>query len=199
MNLTRWPIVPVIVLLLTLAAGAALLIPRSAGPTPTATELTGRHQRGPADARWQTVVFIDFRCPACARFNAGTLRQLNHQILHAERMSISVRHFPHINDQSVLAAVGAECAGRQQRFWPYHDSLYEQELINRAALRQLAADLQLAVRPFSHCLDDPAVAERIRQDTQLARRMNAPGTPAVFVNGRLLPEPTRLRHYAGFQ
>lgn len=196
----RPPLLPVaILLLLALAIGAALLIPRAPEPPPAAPDLTGRHQRGPADARWQAVVFSDFRCPACARFNDSTLRQLDDQNLQDKRISIGIRHLAHLGDQSRLAAVGAECAGRQQRFWPYHDRLYELPQINRTSLRQLAADLGLAVRPFDRCLDDPTVAENIRQDTALGRKLRAPGTPAVFVNGRLLADPASLRHYAGFQ
>ena len=131
----RLPVLPVVlaILLLALAVGAALLIPRSSEP-PAAAEPDGRHRRGPADARTRVVVFIDFRCPHCANFNNTTLRQLTDQILQDQRISIGIRHFPHRGDRSRLAAIGAECAGPQQHFWPYHDRLYELPQINRTTL-----------------------------------------------------------------
>jgi protein-disulfide isomerase len=85
------------------------------------------------------------------------------------------------------AAEAARCAGEQGKYWEYHDLLFtNQSKLDVANLKKFAADLQLNTTRFNTCLDNGTYAEKIRQDVTEGQRVGVGGTPAFFINGRLL-------------
>jgi protein-disulfide isomerase len=96
-----------------------------------------------------------------------------------------------------LAACAAECAGRQERFWEYHDVLFENhEHLERESLFRYARELGLDLRTFAACLDDPATLARVGEDVEAGARAGVNGTPTLFFNGRAIAGalPDRI-HY----
>jgi protein-disulfide isomerase len=116
------------------------------------------------------------------------------------------RHYPldgRCNDQvahglhpmACLAAAAAECAGRQGRFWEYHDHLFRnQGALERESLFGFARDLALDLGAFRGCLDDPATMDRVRRDVELGAGLGVASTPTIFINGRRV-DGALERHY----
>jgi uncharacterized membrane protein/predicted DsbA family dithiol-disulfide isomerase len=150
------------------------------------------HRKGPPGAAVAIVEFSDFQCPFCVQASRD-LREL--QRAHPD-VSIVFRHFPldsacnrtlkhTVHPDACLAACAAECAGRQGRFWDYHDVLFENhEHLERDSLFRYARDMQLDIPAFRSCLDDPATRVRVGADVEAGAHAGVGSTPTLFFNGR---------------
>ncbi len=68
-----------------------------------------------------------------------------------------------------------------------HDLLFaEQGSLGNVALKAKAARLGLDTSRFSECFDSGKSAEIVRTDADAAQALAIVGTPATFVNGRLI-------------
>lgn len=141
------------------------------------------HVRGEPDASLTLVEFLDFECPFCARAT-GMWRDL-HAHFGADLRYV-VRHLPleDVHPHAWGAAVAAEAAGRQGRFWEMHDLLFtRQDALEKPSLIGYADELGLDVEQFAFDLEDPDVADLVQRSADSARVSGARGTPTFFVNG----------------
>ena len=90
------------------------------------------HTKGPRDAAITIVEFSDFQCPHCAE----AFPDLRKLVRSHSDVRLVFRHYPldsscnaslpaPLHPNACLAAMAAECAGDQGRFWEYHDVLFE--------------------------------------------------------------------------
>lgn len=85
------------------------------------------------------------------------------------------------------AAIAAEAAHGQGKFWEFHDKLFaNQNKLAMPDLQQYAKDLGLNTTQFEKDLADPGKKKRVEDDMAEARSLAITGTPAFFVNGRFL-------------
>jgi protein-disulfide isomerase/uncharacterized membrane protein len=152
----------------------------------------GDHLKGPAGASVAIVEFSDFQCPFCVQ----AFRDLRDLLRTRPDVSLVFRHFPldtscnpNLTQQkhpdACLAACAAECAGRQGRFWEYHDALFENhDHLERESLFHYARDLGLDLAAFRTCLDDPGTRARVVEDVEAGTRFGIASTPTLFINGR---------------
>lgn len=99
------------------------------------------------------------------------------------------KDFPlsHIHPQAQKAAEAARCAGDQNKYWEYHDVLFQNnKALQPDKLKQYAADLQLELEAFNACLDSSKYAAAVRKDMAQGSQLGVSGTPAFFVNGRFI-------------
>ena len=83
------------------------------------------------------------------------------------------------------AAVAAFAAGRQGKFWEFHDELFKDyRKINDQKIREIVQQLALNEIQFEQDRKDPAILNKIKQDVQEAYRLGLKGVPSVFINGR---------------
>jgi protein-disulfide isomerase len=141
--------------------------------------------RGPADAKLTVVVFSDFECPFCARFET-TLDQIRGSF--GDDVRVVWKHLPlPFHERALPAALAAEAARDQGRFWEMHDQLFaHREALGEAELEARARALGLDLERFRASLAAPATRARIEADLRLADSLGVHGTPSSFVNGRLL-------------
>lgn len=79
------------------------------------------------------------------------------------------------------------CADDQGKFWEMHKTLFA----NRTALgvedlKKHAATLGLDTAKFNECLDGGKKKQIVDQDTAAGSEVGVTGTPAFFINGKLL-------------
>jgi protein-disulfide isomerase len=97
---------------------------------------------------------------------------------------------------AVQAALAALAAGRQKKFWEFHDELFNNyNRLKEEKVQEIAAKLKLNKAQFEKDRKDPLLLEQIRQDVNEGVRAGVRGVPAVFVNGRKLKD----RSLKGFQ
>ena len=97
------------------------------------------------------------------------------------------RNFPVHGQPAVKAAEAALCADDQGKFWEYQDLLFaHQSALDAASLKSYAAQLGLDTATFDQCLDEGEKTAEVQKDAQDARSYGVTGTPAFFINGRLV-------------
>jgi protein-disulfide isomerase len=141
--------------------------------------------KGPAAAPIQIVEFSDFQCPYCQKANPTVEQVLS---TYGDRIHFVYRHFPlpnHPNAQP--AAEAAQCAAEQDKFWAYHDKLFASpSRLAASDLKQHAVELGLDPLKFNTCVDTRKYKAQIESDRQAGEEAGVNGTPAFFVNGRML-------------
>ena len=147
---------------------------------------------GPSDAPITLVEFSDFECPFCSQFVA-TLEEVKKK--YGDQVRLVFRQFPlSIHANAPKAAEASLCAGDQDKFWPMHDLLFEdQSRLDVAALKEKAGRLELDRTEFDHCLDSGKHAEQVQKDMRAGGMVGVTGTPALFVNG--IPAPSGALPY----
>jgi protein-disulfide isomerase len=137
---------------------------------------------GPKDAPVTIVEFTDFQCPFCKRAEP-TVKELREK--YGDKVRLVHRDFPlPFHRQALKAAVAAQCAGDQGRFWEYHDALFaDQSKLGPDEFKAIAQKLGLDVPKFQSCVDKGEHLAQIKQDVQAGEALGVDGTPAFFING----------------
>jgi protein-disulfide isomerase len=141
--------------------------------------------QGPANAPIELIEFSDFQCPYCLRAHPVLKQVLS---TYGDRIRFVYRNYPlpsHPNARP--AAEAAQCAAEQGKFWPYHDRLFgDQSKLGDDDLKASAAALGMDAAKFNACFDAHKYKERVEADVQAGNEAGVNGTPAFFVNGRML-------------
>lgn len=145
----------------------------------------GDRIRGPRNAPVQIVVFSDFECPFCARIET-VLNQVRER--YDGKVAVSFRDFPlPMHRSAEAAAEAANCAGMQGKYWEYHDALFaDQAHLAPPDLHKRAESLGLDIAFFDACLTTGGTKSKIAQDMEDGAAIGVAGTPAIFVNGRVI-------------
>jgi protein-disulfide isomerase len=107
---------------------------------------------------------------------------------YGDRIRFIYREYPLPNHPHARAASEAGlCANEQGKFWPYHDKLFaNQRRLGNDDLKQHAAELGLDAGRFNACVDSHKYAKQVETDIQVGNEAGVNGTPAFFINGRVL-------------
>jgi protein-disulfide isomerase len=93
--------------------------------------------------------------------------------------------FGELHRNAHAAAVAAEAAGRQGRFWEAHDLFFEHpRILETGGIEGLVALLGLDMKRFRRDVHAPEVARHIRDMEIGGLRSGVIGTPTFFVNGQ---------------
>ena len=78
----------------------------------------------------------------------------------------------------------ARCAGTFNKYWAYHDRLFQdQPQFSRADLLRYARDLGIPSDVFTQCLDGGRFRSLVEADVKQGRELGVSGTPTFFING----------------
>ena len=152
--------------------------------------------KGPANAPVTIVEFSDFECPFCKRAHP-TLTQLFEK--YAGKVKLVYRDFPleSIHPQARRAAEAARCANDQGKFWDYYDILFtESPKLASDDLKRYAGQVGIDVNKFDDCLSGGVHKTAVQKDIDEGMRLGVSGTPAFFVNGRLLSGAQPIEAFA---
>ena len=141
------------------------------------------HILGSEHARVTLVEFGDFECPNC-RQAAPAVKQLLERF--AGKVRLVWRNFPleEVHPHALHAALAAEAAGGQGKFWQMHDLLLaHREHLTDKQLRDYANQLELDMVRYDEDMKEQRYLQRVREHIDDARRSGARGTPTFFVNG----------------
>jgi protein-disulfide isomerase len=114
-----------------------------------------------------------------------------------DKVKLVFKNFPLRNHKFAMpAATAALAAGKQGKFWEFHDLLFKDyNRLNEQKVKEIAQKLKLDMQQFEKDRKDPQITGLIRRDILEGNQAGVRGTPTIFVNGRLL----RNRSPAGFQ
>jgi len=143
------------------------------------------HVLGHPGASATVVEYGDFECPNCKQAAPAVKLLLKR---FAGRVQVAFRHFPleEVHPHALHAALAAEAAGAQGKFWPMHDLLFENQLhLKPQQLRRYAERLELDMARFDSEIQQQLYLQRIREEIEDGRRSGVRATPAFFVNGKI--------------
>ena len=151
---------------------------------------------GNPDASVTIIEFSDFQCPFCRKFYKETLPQIKKDYILTGKVKFVYRDFPlvQIHPGATPAAEGAECAKEQGKFWEMHDAIFDEQEKQGSGTIQFTADdvkkwaakIGLNTSKFNQCLDSGKYKQEVEKDIADGSAAGVSGTPAVFVNGRLV-------------
>jgi len=135
------------------------------------------------------IEYGDFGCPTCRVWHQAGIRD---QIMqeYGDKILFVWRDFPVITAQSPKAAEAGQCAFDQDKFWEYHDYIYEKGGgIGVADLKAYAREVGLDSEQFDQCLDSGKNKAKVDESFQQGIKLGFPGAPVFIVNDQTLPGP----------
>jgi protein-disulfide isomerase len=141
--------------------------------------------RGPNNAPITIVEFSDYQCPYCKRAEESVKEVLKK---YKKEVKLVFRHYPlPFHNEAKPAAIAATCANDQNKFWQFHDMLFEnQNALKESDLSGYAKKLGLNEKKFSECVSAKKFQSVIDRDLEDGKKYGVSGTPAFFINGRML-------------
>lgn len=160
--------------------------------------------RGAKDAPVHLVIFSDFECPGCKRFETY-LKETIEPFLEGN-LRVTFKHYPldskcnaktrtTMHPKACLAAKLADAAGNaggEAAFWKAHDYLFEhQDALKKGEIDASSMAKELGVSgPLP--LDSAETQEQISEDIEDAAKLGIRATPTIFLNGRPVPGQAAL-------
>ena len=141
------------------------------------------HHLGASHAPVTVVEYGDFECPNCKQA-APAVKLLLERF--PGRVRLVWRHFPleEVHPHALHAALAAEAAAGQDKFWPMHDLLFENpHHLKLPQLRSYAERLELDMVRYDADMADTVYLQRVREDIEGGRASGVRGTPTFFLNG----------------
>ncbi len=158
--------------------------------------------RGANNAPITLVEFADFQCPACKAYHPIVKEVLKS---NDGKVKLLFKHFPltSIHKNAFPAAIAAEAAGVQGKFFEMHDLLYEhqEEWAQMSAPEakekfiSFASDLKLNMEKFKADLDKKELADKIKQNQDEGGQIGVNATPTFFLNGKKIQNPQGLEEF----
>ena len=210
---TAVPMIIIGLVLVGVVGGAWLLYRQSVSPNNTNTNLaanasrtpqrvnpnapvgaTPPHMLGSPTATVTVEEFADFQCGSCAATHP-VLKEI--QSTYGSKIRFVFRQFPlAMHDKAYDAAVAAEAAGMQGKFWQMQDQLFQNQQAwsgpsanNKQMWTDYAQTIGLDIQQWQNDMAGISAKSRVDQDMQRGKALNVSSTPSVYINGELVPYP----------
>ncbi|HLC54044.1 MAG TPA: DsbA family protein [Candidatus Nanoarchaeia archaeon] len=148
--------------------------------------------KGNASAPVTIVEFSDYQCPFCERAYQ-TLKQIDTEYIKTGKVKLVYMDFPlSFHPNAEPAARAARCfekvkGGSDAEFFKYHDKLFDnQASLSDENYKKWAAEMGANAAQFNLCFDNNEFADEVQADESYGASIGVSGTPAFFVNGKLL-------------
>jgi protein-disulfide isomerase len=155
--------------------------------SPQALMENGSPLLGDPGARITIVEFGDYQCTYCHAFHQNTKDQLIQDYINTGKVNFVFRDFPLNGPASVLAAQAAYCAGDQNKYWQYHDELYNNwggentGWVNQKSLDQFANNVNLDLTEFDTCISDKKYEQKVMDNQQFGTKLGVNATPSFII------------------
>jgi protein-disulfide isomerase len=185
-----------VVALATLGSGALLYQAKRPHllTIPTDTTMSGKsaveaiHIRGNPEAPVTLEEFGDYQCPPCGSA-AVFIDQLVKE--YHPNLKLVFRNLPlPVHKYAREAALAAEAAGLQSRYWEMHDVLYREQAVwskadnPRDLFDSYAGMIGLNLNQFKKDMESEKARERVESDQERANSLGVRSTPTVFINNQ---------------
>lgn len=158
--------------------------------TPAAAEAPedpSLHVRGPRNAPLTLEIYGDFQCPSCALVSKA-IDELQEQ--YAGKMRVVFHEFPlAMHKHALEAAMAAEAAGVQGKFWEMHEMLYQYQPVWTKIgdvgyfFEAYAQQIGLNVDQFRVDRNSQEIQARVMADGEAGVARGVKNTPTLFLNG----------------
>jgi len=154
--------------------------------------------KGSAEASVKIIEFADFQCSECAR---GSRVINDYMRRFPTDIHLAMKYYPLGELNSTISAVYAQCAARQDKFWAYHDILFEKQSQWRTLLRvkkeltAMAQEVSVDVAKLETCVERKDVAATVESERVLGESNFVRSTPTYFINEEMFVGVGALQQY----
>ena len=149
--------------------------------------IQGSTMLGNPNAKITIVEFGDYQCTFCYKFHDETMKKINQEYIKTANVNFIYKDFPLNGEQSILASEASYCAQKQNKFWEYHDTLYNNwggentGWITENVLQRFAKDVGLNLDEFSQCLENSEYRQKVLDNERFAREIGINATPSFLI------------------
>ncbi len=140
-------------------------------------------QIGPTNAKITLVNYADFQCAACAELEPIFKALVKN---YGTSVRLVWKDMPNssVHPEAIPAAVAARCAGKQNKFWEFHDTLMaNQSLLSSELYIQVATELKLKANAFNQCVTNQDTLPLVQRGYDEGTALHITATPTLFING----------------
>lgn len=139
--------------------------------------------KGSPDAPVTIVEFSDYECPFCKKFYDNAYRQIKEEYIDKGKVKMVFRDYPlPFHKKAIPAALAANCAGEQGKYWEVHDYFFENpRKLDRESIMISAKEFDVDYGQFEKCMNDETKITEIKKDMADAKKYGVTGTPAFFI------------------
>jgi len=146
---------------------------------------------GDKNAPVTIVEFSDYQCPFCAKFFLETLLSLEKEYINKGMVKLVYKDFPlNIHPEAPKAAEAARCVREQKGddgYFKMHDLMFKnQNELGMENYKKWARMLGVSAAKFDDCLESGKYTEEVQSDLAYGSQLGVSGTPAFFINGKLI-------------
>lgn len=141
------------------------------------------HIQGSLSAPIILVEYGDFECSYCGKAYP-IVKQIQEKF--GDKLAFVFRNYPlqEMHRYAVHAAMAAEAAAVQDKFWQMHDILFEnQENLHDESLVIYAKKIGLDIAQFEKDFGNKNIVNKIEEDVSSGNKSGVEGTPSFFING----------------
>jgi protein-disulfide isomerase len=141
------------------------------------------HIEGNPKAPIELLEYGDYQCPHCGRAYP-IIKDIQKRL--GEKLKFVFRNFPltEIHPDAFSAALAAEAAGQQKKFWEMHDIIFEhQRHLETENILAYAKRVGLNMAEFSKDIQQDIFVNKVENDIESGIRSGVNGTPSFYVNG----------------
>lgn len=158
----------------------------------TNSTMPGATALGVNEAPITIVEFGDYQCPYCAKFNNETKSDLVNKYVDTGMAKFVFRDLV-LNDLpqdklSTLAAEASYCAAEQNKYWDFHDEVYQNSKgentgwVSKEALIEFAKNVKVTnIEQFSSCLDSHKYGQIVLKNDRFAKDLGLVSTPTFLI------------------
>jgi protein-disulfide isomerase len=162
-------------------------------PDPLVVAADRGRTAGDSTARTWVVIASDFQCPFCRQWHEETYRALIDEYVRTGKIRVAYLNYPlNQHRNAVPTANAAMCAGAQNRFWQYHDALFQTQERwapmpdARAVLDSIARAVGVDVAAWSQCYESQRMLPLIFADRDRASAGGVRSTPTFLIGDQAL-------------
>ena len=139
--------------------------------------------KGDPKAPVTIVEFSDYQCPYCRKFHNEVLPKIQEEYISKGKVRYIFRDFPlSFHKLAIPAAVAANCAGEQGKYWEMNDFLFANPgKLDPAKIIPEAEGLGLDKAKFEACVNDDSKKAEVDADFNAGRKYGVRGTPSLFI------------------
>ena len=149
--------------------------------------LVGSTILGNPDAKITVVEFGDYQCTFCYKFHNDVMKKINEKYIKSGNVNYVYKDFPLNGKPSILASEASYCAQQQDKFWIYHNMLYDNwggentGWITQKVLINFAKETELNLEQFNSCMENSEFLQKVLNNEQFAKGININATPSFLI------------------
>ena len=142
---------------------------------------------GNPDAPITILEWGDYQCTYCYKFHQNSLNIIFEDYIQTGKVKLVFKDFPLNGDDSVLGAQATHCANDQNKFWEFHNELYDNwkgertGWITRESLSEFAKNIELDVEQFDNCIEELTYLDKVSTNHEFGKEIGIDATPSFLV------------------